>query len=490
LTDAGITAASADAPIAVLNKSGYNWIEGESIHWAGSIEFDPFNPKRVFVTSGNGVYMADDFSPGKRFTWYFTVKNLEETVPEDLVSIPGGPLITVIGDYDGFVHDDIAKPVRAGRHQPQMGSTTGIDFAAKNPGVVVRVGGNDKAADDKDYVFPLYYSTDTGATWTKFKTHPGPQQNYRGKIAVSCDGKAVIWNPEGKNIILRTDDWGATWTTSSGISGQKCFPTADPVNPGVFYAFSSGVYKSADKGASFTKVGGANFSWTSDMQVTPGREGHVWVTGFAWDGINGGFLGRSTDGGATFMNVDPEASARFTQKIQHCEAVGFGREAPGASYPAIYMEGTIGGVRGIWMSIDEAGSWTRINDDRHRYGALSNGNFLRGDANTFGVVYRSTAGRGIAARFPAAWSETGVISEKVPRGGRRSEASAAGSHGAKERGRIQVYSLDGRLLLSKKSDAFIDLGLRRILIANGAGVLVVTSADGRTLVRRTIHCIR
>ena len=90
-----------DAPIAVLDKNGYNWIEGESIHWAGSIEFDPFNPKRVFVTSGNGIFMTDNLSPGKRFSWKFTVKDLEETVPEDLVSIPGGPLITVIGDYDG-----------------------------------------------------------------------------------------------------------------------------------------------------------------------------------------------------------------------------------------------------------------------------------------------------------------------------------------------------------------------------------------------------
>jgi len=86
-----------DAPVAVLDKNGYNWIEGEAIHWAGSIELDPFNPKRVFVTSGNGIFMTDNFSPGKRFTWKFMVKNLEETVPEDLVSIPGGPLITVIG---------------------------------------------------------------------------------------------------------------------------------------------------------------------------------------------------------------------------------------------------------------------------------------------------------------------------------------------------------------------------------------------------------
>ena len=38
---------------------------------------------------------------------------------------------------------------------------------------------------------------------------------------------------------------------------------------------------------------------------------------------------------------------------------------------------------------------TRVNDDNHEYGGLANGEFVMGDMNTFGVVYMSTAGRGI-----------------------------------------------------------------------------------------------
>jgi xyloglucan-specific exo-beta-1,4-glucanase len=38
---------------------------------------------------------------------------------------------------------------------------------------------------------------------------------------------------------------------------------------------------------------------------------------------------------------------------------------------------------------------------------------VRGDANTFGVVYRSTAGRGIVARIPSDW--TGLSRPRVPR---------------------------------------------------------------------------
>jgi photosystem II stability/assembly factor-like uncharacterized protein len=414
LTDAQITGVTEASPIAVLGKNGYGWIEGESIHWAGSLEFDPFNPKRVFATSGNGVYMTDNLSPGQRFNWNFSSRGLEETVPFDVASIPGGPLLTVIGDYDGFVHQDITRPPQA-RHKPSIGSTTGLDFAKLKRNIVVRVGGNDKAADNAEYVFPLYYSMDTGKTWTKFATHPGPGQNYRGKIAIASDGGAVTWNPEGKSILYRTTDWGATWTTSTGATGMNMRPTADPINPNVFYAFNNGVLKSADKGASFAKVDSRNFSSTTDLQATPGLEGHIWVTGYAYDGVNGGYLARSIDGGKTFADIDPAEGAAYTQRVQHCEALGFGKAAPGAAYPAIYIYGTIGGVLGLYQSIDEARTWTRIDDAKHRFGALANGGFVRGDANTFGVVYRSTAGRGIAARMPVEWTGVRVAPKASPR---------------------------------------------------------------------------
>lgn len=402
LTDSQIASVNSSAPIAVLSKEGFDWIEGESIHWAGSIEFDPFNSKRVFVTSGNGIYRTDNLAPGQRFAWNFCARGLEETVPLDMVSVPGGPLITVIGDYDGFVHRDVMRPPLL-RHTPKMGSTSGVDFAKGKPAVVVRVGGNDKTADNSEYVFPLYYSTDTAKTWTKFGTHPSPGQNYRGKIAVSSDGSAVIWNPEGKNLLVRTSDWGATWTTSTGANGMNMRPIADPVNANVFYAFNNGLLKSSDKGVTFAKVDNSNLSSTTDLQATPGREGHLWVTGYAYDGVNGGYLARSIDGGKTFAFVDPAVDPAYTQRVQHCEAVGFGKAAPGATYPAIYIYGTVGGILGLYQSVDEAKTWTRIDDAKHRFGALANGGFVRGDANTFGVVYRSTAGRGIAVRVPSDW---------------------------------------------------------------------------------------
>lgn len=497
LSDAQVSSPPANGNFAVLGKGGFNWIEGESIHWAGSLEFDPFNSKRVFVTSGNGIYATDNLAPGQRHLWNFTVKGLEETVPFDLVSIPGGPLITVIGDYDGYVHHDITRPPTS-RHLPKLGTTTGLDYAKQKPNIVVRVGGNDKEATNSEYVFPFYYSLDTGKTWTKFGTHPGPGQNYKGKMAISSDGAVVLWNPDGKSVLYRTADWGATWTTVASANGMGMRPTADPINANVFYIFNNGVMKSTDKGLTFTKVGDKNFSSTTDLQVTPGVEGHIWVTGFSWDGINGGYLARSTNGGQTFVNVDPAENPAYTQKVQHCEAVGFGKAAPGATYPAIYMYGTIGGILGVYQSLDEAKTWTRIDDAKHRFGALANGGFVRGDANTFGVVYRSTAGRGIAARMPSTWEVTVAVTPDSKPQARGQTAIAkpwvfsgstlhiggnlGGGRGEKPLNlSVQVHDMQGRLVTMLQAQESQALSLRALVPQ--AGTYVVHVLEEKTGMR-------
>ena len=58
------------------------------------------------------------------------------------------------------------------------------------------------------------------------------------------------------------------------------------------------------------------------------------------------------------------------------------------------------GVRGVHRSLDLGRSWQRINDDAHQYGGPGDGHFIVGDMNRFGVVYMSTAGRGIVYGRP------------------------------------------------------------------------------------------
>ncbi|HTV17872.1 MAG TPA: hypothetical protein VMG12_04355, partial [Polyangiaceae bacterium] len=86
-----------------MDTNGIPWIENQAMHWVGSIQIDPFNPERAWLTSGNGVFMTNDLD-AELSTWSFAARGLEEVVPLDAVSVRGAPLVSSIGDYDGFVH--------------------------------------------------------------------------------------------------------------------------------------------------------------------------------------------------------------------------------------------------------------------------------------------------------------------------------------------------------------------------------------------------
>jgi hypothetical protein len=174
----------------------------------------------------------------------------------------------------------------------------------------------------------------------------------------------------------------------AGVSVANARPVADPVNPRKFYVYDgAGLLVSTDGGVSFAPRAALPAGGSNVVRTAPGREGDVWVA------LNGGGLARSTDSGASFVRLASVAAAG---------AVGFGKAAPGTSYPALYLWGTVGAVRGLFRSTDQGASWTRINDDAHEYGGPANGRFVIGDMNTFGVVYMSTAGRGIAYGKPQA----------------------------------------------------------------------------------------
>ncbi len=361
-----------------MDPDGITWVTGHSIHWAGSIEFDPFNTQKVWVTSGNGIFANDNIDTND--TWRFNVRGIEETVPLGLESIPNGPVISVIGDYDGFRHTNIKQ--YAPIHNPQMGTTTGLAVAAQNTSKIVRVGNS------------MYYSTDMGLTWTQTQDMNGTQ----GKVAISANGNIILHSPSQSTITYRSTNSGSSWSTVSGLSINNAGPVGDPVNSDKFYAYNrenGAVMVSTNGGSSFSQATTVG-SWGSPViRLAPGREGHVWIA------LNHGGLVRSTDSGQTFSSING---------ISNCRAVGFGIAAPEADYPAIYIWGTIDNVRGAYRSTDQGASWVRINDDQHQYGGPGNGEFIQGDMNVFGRVYMSTAGRGIVyGEIPGTIDEEDVI---------------------------------------------------------------------------------
>ncbi|WP_229258299.1 WD40/YVTN/BNR-like repeat-containing protein [Duganella rivi] len=352
-----------------IDSNGVSWIAGSFIHWTASIEFDPFDTRRLMVVSGNGVFVSTDIHAAKP-VWKFEDRGLEESVPLNLVSIPGGPLISAIGDYDGFRHTDVTQysPI----HTPTMGTTWGLDYAALNPKVVARAG------------TAMYISHDMGVTWAKTASMNG----VKGQLALSADGKVIVHCPENSTTCYRSIDEGKAWNEVTGLNTQRGRAVADPINPLKFYALADDrLLLSTDAGASFAPTAAVLPSprGSKAVRAVPGREGDVWVA------LYDGGLVRSSDSGASFTGV---------AGVSYAAAVGFGKAAPGASYPTVYIWGEVGGVRGVYRSTDSGASWLRINDDQHQYGGPGDAQFVVGDMNTFGVVYMSTAGRGIVFGKP------------------------------------------------------------------------------------------
>jgi xyloglucan-specific exo-beta-1,4-glucanase len=349
------------------DSAGVTWIADKAIHWTGSVEFDQANSSQVMVTSGNGIFKTGDIDAATA-TWRFNVKGLEETVPLNIASLTGGPMVSAIGDYDGFRHSSLTaySPI----HTPSMGTTTGLAVAAANQSRMVRAG-ND-----------MYYTTDTGATWTKSAVMNGA----KGQVALSANGATLLHTPENTATTYRSVNFGASWTTVNGLSAQNIRPVADPVNSSKFYVYNNGAIQvSTDGGVSFSTKSTVASGGSNVLRAAPGREGDIWVA------LNGGGLVRSTNSGTSFTKI---------ASVSNAGAVGFGKAATGATYPTVYIWGTVGGVRGVHRSTDSGATWVQVNDDAHEYGGPANGQFVTGDMNTYGVVYMSTAGRGIVYGKP------------------------------------------------------------------------------------------
>jgi hypothetical protein len=149
---------------------------------------------------------------------------------------------------------------------------------------------------------------------------------------------------------------------------------ADRVNALKFYASDrNGTYVSSDSGANFVKTAA---SPSGRPRPVFGIEGDVWVA-------TGSGLFHSQDSLATFAQVPLVNSAT---------AVGFGMPAPGQSYPAVYLAGSVAGVWGVYRSDDLGATWQRIDDPQHQFGWI---NCLTGDPRQYGRVYLGTGGRGI-----------------------------------------------------------------------------------------------
>ena len=380
----------------VYDYSGHPYVAHTGIHWLADIEIDPFDSNHALFTVGYGgweTFNLADIDSGKPVKWVTDAQGIEETVTLALLSPTGGPhLYSAIGDYGGFVHYDLDRPAPEGNYtNPFFGNTNDIAAGYANADVVVRVG-SQGGGQNGGARGTIGYSLDAGKTWQP----PHVMAGGNAFVAVSSDGRRWIvgggggGRGGGGGAANVTSNHGDSWTPCDGLPGGMRV-IADTVNPLKFYAmnFSGAFYGSTDGGLTFTHTqvtlgGGAggrggrgdNRGGQDRLYATPGVEGDLWFAAF--DGIH-----HSTDAGKTFERVNSGAS--------QLGAFGFGKAAPGATFPAIYTVATINGVHGVFRSDDAAKTWVRINDDDHQWGLILQ---ITGDPRLYGRVYVGTHGRG------------------------------------------------------------------------------------------------
>ncbi|MFF3939846.1 1,4-beta-glucanase [Streptomyces phaeofaciens] len=344
--------------------------------WIQAVAVDPYDSRHVVYGTGATLYGTRDLTH-----WAPRTRGLEEASVVQLVSPPAGTAHLLSGSRDiGVMYHErlTASPARGMATNPVTGSATGLAQAAARPSYVVRAGWGDHGNGARSH--------DGGVTWTPFETQPALAKDAPGPIAVNADGGVLLWSfvhwDGTRYPAHRSADDGRTWTEIPSFP-KGATPVADPADPTLFYAYDTTtghVLASTDSGRSFTvratglPAGDSQFK----LVAAPGRSGDLWLS------AKGNGLYRSTDGGASFTEVD-SCRASYT--------LGFGKAAPGVDYPAIYQVGSTGAGTAVHRSDDGAKTWVRINDDAHQWGWT--GEVVIGDPRVYGRVYLATNGRGI-----------------------------------------------------------------------------------------------
>jgi photosystem II stability/assembly factor-like uncharacterized protein len=376
----------------------------------GAMRFDPIVPNKLWFSEGIGVWNTTDPANLTATTWTSHSAGIEQLVAYDVISPPGsGNVFTAAADRSAFVVP------KANATYPtdylHMGSTASlipahsVSYSRLNPQhIVVLINAVGYAPGTAGL---SGYSLDNGATWTKFPAQPAAGSNaWSGCIiAPSIDNIIAVIGMDG--YAYRSTDRGVSWSKLAGVPGgldagqfsvKKHILAVDGAYDGTsnktiyLYAEASGTWRSTDDGVTWSRVSATTFSgdhWSIKLRSVPGQSGHLFFAagqqggGGSQNPQTGMFLWRSTDGGATWAKV-PGMGEPYD--------VALGVAAPGQSYPAIYVVGWYNNVYGIWLSTDNASTWTQIGP--FPFGNMDLINVIAASQDVYGEVYVAFQGSG------------------------------------------------------------------------------------------------
>jgi hypothetical protein len=400
-TDRGATWAGKNAGTRVATDVPWLAWTNESYMSNGDMMFDPSAPNTLWFSEGIGVWSTSPPAGRAAFAWTSRNAGIEQLVANVVVAPPGGR--PIVGSWDRpvfYIADPDAYPKTHGPdNQQAIVAGWSFDYAQATPTFVAGLMAfwtTQKSGT----------STDGGKTWTPFPSYPPIGTAVGGCIAVSTPSN-IVWVSSDNGSAYYTKDGGATWSApaipgvpATGEPGwsfayylDRQIVAADRVTSGTFYLYNylTGLYRSTDGGVTFALARAGELSpsskYNAELRSVPGNAGHLFFTAGQLSGDNPAPspLLRSADGGTTWTEV-PNVLEVYT--------FGFGKEAPGHTYPAMFIVGWVGGVYGVWRSDDDAKSWTSLG--AFPLGSLDQIKTIDGDKDTYAAVYVGFSGSGYA----------------------------------------------------------------------------------------------
>ena len=399
-TDGGITYQALD--VSIWGDTAKDpWINASDIAgWmsTGAFAFDTNGT--LWFAEGMGMWRANNLTvaaPGP-FQWNFTSDGIEELVANFAVKPTGKSLVTTSWDRGLWRHSSPSTggavqllPADPANGKKGFGSGWDVTASPTDPNFLVAILDDHQNRYDLDPRRASGYSSDGGATWTRFPalvnkgcntgcTAYNYLPNMRfGNIAVSANNNNnIVWVPSNLMTaeIYYSTDRGTTWqaaTLNSRAASDFLHPNhylkrkilvADPSTAGVFYALGGNndtgnaiLWKSTNSGATWNKVattgfraGYWDFRFNSKLVAASGR---LYALPGRTDDASRPYFS-SGDGGVT-----------WTMHESLLDTHGIAVSAPTTSggNRTFYAYGkTSTSTHGLYRSTDLGVSWTRLAD--------------------------------------------------------------------------------------------------------------------------------
>lgn len=221
-----------------------------------SIGFHPTNNQIVYAgAAGGGLWKTTNGGS----SWVTTTDNLATLGVSAIVVDPTNPNIVYIATGDGDAADNYSVGVLKSTDGGNTFATTGLNWAS-NIGGLIRAMVMDPNDNNTLVVasnYGIYRTTDAGVNWT---------QEISGNfydVEARPDAATDYYYASSANIIYRSTDKGDSWTAVQTISGSNRIALAvTSADNTVVYALSSkssgsgfnGLFKSTDSGGAYTSM--------------------------------------------------------------------------------------------------------------------------------------------------------------------------------------------------------------------------------------------